>query len=444
MDKTPQGFDKSRLGKLILPLVIEQVLAVLVGMADIAMVSFVGQDALAGVSLVDQISYLILTAFSALATGGAVVASQFMGKGKKEDACIAANQLVLSVGAISLLLTFLAYFFRSGILTMIYNTIEPGVRRNAEIYFQITSLSYPFLGIYNAAASLRRAEGDSLSSMLSSLLMNVLNIGGNALLIFAFHFGVEGVAYPTLFSRIVAAVVMVCILRDPSKPIHIDRRFRLGWNPAMIRRILQIGIPTGLDSSLFQIGKLLVASLISALGTNAIAANATAGTLAGFMIIPGSAISLAMITVIGQDIGSASFGEARKDTRKLMGITYVSMLLLNGLVLIFLHPLLGIFHINADAYRMAYEVAFLHAISAVLFWPTSFALPSALRSGGDAAFIMIISAVSMWVFRIGFSYLLVALGMGLTGIWVAMFIDWIFRGIIFVPRYLGKRWIKVL
>lgn len=438
-------FDSIALKRLIVPLIIEQILAVTVGMADIMMVSQAGQYATSGVSLVDTISTLLIQVFSALATGGAVISSHYLGKGKTSDACRAANQLVLSVGFMGFFIMLLSLIGNRWILTTIYGHVDTSVMDAAETYFFITACSYPFLAIYNGCAALCRSMGDSKISMKTSILMNIINVAGNALLVLVFHLGVIGVAIPTLISRIVAASVMLLVIHNQKRPIHIDAHFRLGFDWKLIKEILGIGIPTGLDGSLFQIGKLLVASLVSTFGTASIAANAVGNTLASFEVIPGSAIGLAMITVVGQTLGANEQEQAKYYTKKLMKIIYISMGLLN-LVLIFLcDPILTLYNLEPDAFSMARFVVLLHGICGVFLWPIAFALPNALRAGGDARFIMFISIISMWTFRIGFSYLLGQFfQLGLAGVWIAMVIDWVCRSTFFVWRFQNGKWIHKL
>ena len=360
--------------------------------------------------------------------------SHYLGKGKTSDACRAANQLVLSVGLMGFFIMLLSLIGNRWILTTIYGHVDTSVMDAAETYFFITACSYPFLAIYNGCAALCRSMGDSKISMKTSILMNIINVAGNALLVLVFHLGVIGVAIPTLISRIVAASVMLLVIHNQKRPIHIDAHFRLGFDWKLIKEILGIGIPTGLDGSLFQIGKLLVASLVSTFGTASIAANAVGNTLASFEVIPGSAIGLAMITVVGQTLGANEQEQAKYYTKKLMKIIYISMGLLN-LVLIFLcDPILTLYNLEPDAFSMARFVVLLHGICGVFLWPIAFALPNALRAGGDARFIMFISIISMWTFRIGFSYLLGQFfQLGLAGVWIAMVIDWVCR----VPSLYG-------
>lgn len=438
-------FDRKALQKLILPLIIEQVLAVSVGMSDIIMVSAVGQSAMSGVSLVDIIAVLLIQVFSALATGGAVISAQYLGQKNLNRACMAANQLILSIGVLSTFIAVLALIGNPYILSTIYGQIEPDVMKNARIYFYITALSYPFLGIYNGAAALCRSMGNSKASMNTSLIMNGINLGGNAFLVFGLKLGVEGVAIPTLVSRIIAATVMLIIIHDQKNPIHINAKFRLGFQPKIIKEILCIGIPTGLDSSLFQIGKILVASLVSTFGTNAIAANAVGNTIASFEVIPGSAIGLAMITVVGQTLGAKQYDEARRYIKKLMKISYCSLAILNITILLSLNLILGFYRLTPEAFTMARQIIIVHGVFCIFLWTPSFSLPNALRAGGDAKFIMLISIFSMWTFRIGFSYLLsLYFHLGLLGVWVAMLVDWLFRSIVFRLRFRTDKWIHHL
>ncbi len=438
----PGMFDNASLKRLIIPLVIEQILAVTVGMADIIMVSQVGQHATSGVSLVDTISTLLIQVFSALATGGAVISAQYLGKNRGSDACRAANQLVLSVTAVGIFIMALALIGNAWILHTIYGNVETNVMEAAELYFYITACSYPFLAVYNGCAALCRSMGDSKVSMKTSVLMNVINVAGNALLVMVFHMGVAGVAIPTLVSRVVAALVMIVVVHNQKRPIHIDAHFRLGFDWKLIREILAIGIPTGLDGSLFQVGKLLVASLVSTFGTAAIAANAVGNTIASFEVIPGSAIGLAMITVVGQTLGANETEQAKYYTKKLMAIIYISMAILNVILVFLCNPILTLYNLEPDAFAMAHFVVLLHGICGALIWPLSFALPNGLRAGGDARFIMVVSIASMWTFRIGFSYLLGQFfQLGLAGVWIAMIIDWICRSFFFVRRFFSGKWI---
>ena len=312
-------FTREDLKKLIIPLIIEQMLALSIGLFDTLMVSSCGEASVSGVSLVDSISVLLIQILSALATGGAVVCSQYLGKKMPEKAKLSAGQLMFimltSSGTVMILVLFLHRF----LLRTIFGQIEADVMDAAQIYFLISAISYPFLGVYNAGAALFRSIGNSKISMYTSLVMNVINIGGNAILIYGAGIGVMGAALATLIARMVSALVMVVLLSKKDNPLCITTPGCMHPQKDVIGKILKIGIPSGIENGMFQIGKLLVSSLTATFGTAAIAANAVANSIAGFANIPGIAIGLAMVTVIGRCIGAGEKEQAKWYSRKLLG-----------------------------------------------------------------------------------------------------------------------------
>ncbi len=435
-------FTNKDLRRLIVPLVIEQILVVLVGMVDTAMVSTVGEAAMSGVSLVDMINTVLITLFSALATGGAVVASQLIGAKQKKEACRSTNQLVLSVLALSTAVMLLSLLGREWLLKLIYGSVDADVMRCAVTYFWINALSYPFIGLYNAGAAIFRAMNRSDIAMKTSLLMNGINIAGNAICIYGFGMGVEGVAIPTLVSRVVAAVVVMYLAFDQKNEIHL---LRGGFKPDMplIRRILRIGVPNGVENSFFQLGRVLVVSIISTFGTVQIAANAVANNIDLLGILPGQAMSMAMLTVIGQCVGAQDFEQVRCYVRKLMKITHLAIAGLNVFVLAGLPLILKLYSLTEETAHLATILIFIHNGTAMFFWPQSFTLPNALRAANDVKFTMYVSVASMILFRIAFSYVLgMGLGWGAIGVWIAMLLDWVGRTAMFVWRYKSGRWEK--
>ena len=433
-------FTKADLRRLIIPLIVEQILVVLVGMVDTAMVSTVGEAAMSGVSLVDMINNLLLSMFAALATGGAVVASQLIGAKKPDEACFSANQLILVVLAISSAIMLLTLAGREWLLKLIYRDVEPEVMRCAVTYFWINALSYPFIALYSAGAAIFRAMNRSSVAMRTSALMNCLNIAGNAVCIYGLRMGVEGVAIPTLISRVIAAGLILHLCFDPHNQVHLLRgRFRPDL--PMIRRILNIGVPNGIETSLFQLGRVLVVSIISTFGTVQIAANAVANNIDLLGVLPGQAMSLAMITVIGQCVGAQDFEQVRFYVRKLMKITYLSVAAVCAFTLVTLPLLLRLYSLTADTSRLAAILILIHNGCAIVFWPISFTLPNALRASNDAKYTMYVAVFSMVMFRILFSYILgIGLGWGAIGVWWAMVLDWIFRDAMFLWRYKSGRW----
>lgn len=437
----PPLFTKEQLRKLIFPLIIEQILAVTIGMADSVMVASVGEAAISGVSLVDQINMLLISILSALATGGAVIASQYLGRQDRDSACGAAKQLVFACAALSCVVMAATLLFRGPLLRLLYGSISADVMTNAETYFLISALSYPFIALYNAGAALFRAMGNSKISMTTSILMNVINVCGNAILIYGFGMGVAGAAIATLVARMAGSVFILVLLRSTANTVFV-RNWR-AYRPdfAMIRRILGIGVPSGLENGMFQIGKVLVASLVATYGTASITANSVAGNICMIPSIPGTAIGLSMITVIGQCVGAGDIAQARHYTKSLMGKAMLWLAILN-IPMYFLCPyFVGIYDVAGESARVAIEIIRLHSIFCIGFWPLAFTLPNALRAAGDAKFTMTVSVITMWTCRIGLSWLFgTYFGIGVLGIWMAMVTDWVVRALAFVLRFRSHRW----
>lgn len=448
MGKTKQKQDRSHylfsnreLANLIGPLIIEQLLAVFVGMADSIMVANVGEAAVSGVSLVDNIMILIINIFAALATGGAVVAGQYIGRKDEKSACKAATQLVWFVSLSAVAIMILVYFGKDIILNQVFGHITAEVKGHADIYLLIVTASIPFIALYNGGAAIFRAMGNSQVSMRVSLLMNAINVTGNAILVFGLRIGTAGVAIPTLISRMVATIVITVLLCNQTRILHIERTLKIRFDGRMIRKILAIGVPNGLENSMFQLGKILVLSLVSTFGTYAIAANAVSNAIALFQILPGMAISLAITTVISQCVGANDYEQVHYYLKKLLAIIYVAMVGTVALIFLALPLILKAYNLSDQTAAAATNIIHFHGISAMIIWPLSFALPAAYRAAGDAKACMYTSIVSMWIFRIGFSYLVGKyMGLGVFGVWVAMVIDWVVRAICFVIRYFNGKW----
>lgn len=440
-DRSHYLFSNRELANLIGPLVIEQLLAVLVGMADSIMVANVGEAAVSGVSLVDNIMILIINIFAALATGGAVVAGQYIGRKDEKSACKAATQLVWFVSLSAVAIMILVYFGKDIILNQVFGHITAEVKGHADIYLLIVTASIPFIALYNGGAAIFRAMGNSQVSMRVSLLMNAINVTGNAILVFGLRIGTAGVAIPTLISRMVAAIVITVLLCNQTRILHIERTLKFRFDGRMIRKILAIGVPNGLENSMFQLGKILVLSLVSTFGTYAIAANAVSNAIALFQILPGMAISLAITTVISQCVGANDYEQVHHYLKKLLVIIYVAMAGTVALIFLALPLILKAYNLSDQTAAAATNIIHFHGISAMIIWPLSFALPAAYRAAGDAKACMYTSIVSMWIFRIGFSYLVGKyMGLGVFGVWVAMVIDWVVRAICFVIRYFNGKW----
>ena len=440
----PPLFTRQQLIALLLPLIAEQALSVTIGLADTLMVSSVGEAAVSGVSLVDSFNTLMIQIMSALATGGAVVTSQYIGRQEPKDAKNAAAQILFILSSFSLLVAAVVVAGRHAILRGIFGSIDVDVMRYAETYFLLSALSYPFIGLYNAGAALFRAQGNSKISMMSSLVMNVVNIGGNAVLIYGFKMGVMGAALASLVSRAIACVAVLYLLQRPACPLRVDGLQALAPKARLIQQILRVGIPAGIENGMFQIGKLSVSSLTSTLGTAAIAANAVANTTTTFLNIPANAVGMAALTVVGQCLGAGEKEQAVYYSRRLLLTAYCGAWVMNLSAFLFANRFaISLFNLSPEAQTMALQVMVWFNFVSLFFWPSSFTLPNILRAAGDAAFTMTVSVVSMWVFRVAFCYLMVLkFHCGLLFIWLGMFLDWAMRSLFFCVRFVRGRWME--
>ena len=434
-------YSNKDLKKLIVPLIVEQTLAIAVGMADTIMVSAAGEAAVSGVSLVDTVNILLINVFSALATGGAVVAGHFLGQKRKEEASKVAWQILMFATSLALIITVIFIAFHDGLLHLMFGQIENDVMQASKTYLIITAISFSGLAIYNSCAAIFRAMNYAKVTMWISLLINAVNLVGNTICIYGLKWGVAGAAIPTTVSRYVGAVVILIMMFNPKWDINLCGQVRLRFNFALLKRILYIAVPNGLENSMFQLGKIMVLSVVSTMGTSAIAANAVGNTLASWNILFGSALNLGLVSITAVCIGAGEISQARYYTRKLMKIA-IGLTAVMSTILFFSVPLLvKLYNLGPEASQMAIEIIRFHNVMAVLFWVPSFTVPNTLRSAGDVIWTMLIAIFSMWVFRIGAAYLFTyQFHFGLIGVWVAMIIDWIFRTICYAIRYKGHKW----
>ena len=287
LNKKDLLFDNHYLFWLLWPLFAEQLFMFAVGVTDSVMVATVGEDAVSAVSLVDSIMMLIIALMAALSTGGAVVVGQLLGQHRRTRAVQAADQLLLAALIVACFVTILLYIFKKPILSVVFGSITPQVMEYCDTYFMITVASIPFIAVYNAGSALLRSVGRSRISMIVCFFMNVINIPGNYILLHVFHMEVDGVALPTLAARAFSAICVYLLLRNQLLRIHLSRRFVFRPDMKLIKQILRIGIPNGIENSMFQLGKLILLSFISSFGTVSIAANAVGNTVAGVIILPG-------------------------------------------------------------------------------------------------------------------------------------------------------------
>ena len=434
-------YSNRALKRLLLPLVIEQVLVMLVGMVDTVMVASAGEAAVSGVSLVDMVNYLIITVMAALTTGGSVIISQYAGSRQPEQAERSAGQLMTATLLLSAGILAVCLLGRDAILRLFFGSVEADVMAAAQTYFMITACSFPFLGIYDAGAALYRVMGKTSVTMYVSLAMNVVNVAGDFIGVSVLHAGVAGVAVPTLLSRAFAAVVMSRLAFRRQNSIPLYWHHILMWDTPVVRRILRIAVPNGLENGLFALGKVLVTSIVAGFGTVQIAANGVANSMDQIAVIVVNAVNLAMIPVVGQYVGASDYTQAAHYTEKLMRISYIFTAVL-GLAVCVLPPmLLPLYGLSADTLRLAALLIVLHNALALLLHPTSFNLANSLRAAGDARFTMIVGICSMTVFRLGSALLFgKLLRLRIVGVWIAMGMDWLARSIAFTIRYKNGKW----
>lgn len=437
----PYYFSNRALKRLIVPMIIEQFLAILVGMSDSIMVATVGEHAVSGVSLVDNIFILLIYLFAALATGGAVVMGQYLGQNKHEKANRAVNQLILFTALFAICIMIGLYLARNLILHRVFGAIEANVMEASKTYLLIVSASIPFIALYNAGAAVFRTMGNSKVPMYLSMMMNAINVGGNAILIFGFGMGVAGAATSTLVSRVISAVAIILLLCSPEHLLHLERPFSFKLDFGMLKKIAYIGIPNGLENGMFQLGKIMVLSMITGFGTAAIAANAVSNIIATFQVLPGMSVGMAVITVCSRCVGAGDYEAARYYTRKILKLVHILIIVFSVTTLVTLPGIMHLYNLSDDAMTFTKQIIWYHGICCMLIWPEAFTLPNTLRAASDVKFCMILSIISMWVFRIAFSYIIaVRMGMGVLGVWIAMTIDWAVRAVLFIIRYCGKRW----
>ncbi len=441
MQQTSLIFDNRYLFNLIGPLLIETLLSVTIGMMDTIMVARVGEYAVSGVSLVDAVSNLFIFLLSAFATGGAVVASQYLGKKDERNSCFAAKQLIYLAFAFSAIVSIALFIFREAALDMIYGTIDEDVMKSAVDYFTPILISYPFLALLNSANALFRAMGKSRITMVVSMIMNALNVSGNAFFIYVLDMGTFGAGLASLISRIVACVFMLYKITRVKETIHVEHIFHVEISLQMLRRIMRIALPSGIENCIFHIGKILVSSTVASFGTASIAANAVFNALGTFANIPGTAVGMAAVAVIGQCCGAREYKAASYYGWKLLALTYVMMGITSAVMYILTPELTLLYNLSDTAYQLAVESVHLNMVQTLLFWPLAFTVPNFLRAAGDAKYTMYVSMASMWIFRVLLSRILgVYFGLGFIGVCWGMFVDWYCRGLFYTVRFFKGKW----
>lgn len=435
-------FDNKTLCWLILPIVIEQFLNSLMGMADTMMVSTVGSEAISAVALVDSINNLVIQIFSALAAGAAIVCSRYIGSGNQKESSRAAGQVVLTVFVISLSITFFCIAGGERLLRLIFGTVEASVMENALDYFMITAFSYPFLALFSAGAAFYRASGNSKFPTKVSVVSNVINVAGNALFIYGFRWGVAGAAFATLLSRLFSTVVIYYCLRQPKQIIVVRNYLKIRPDMQLILKVMAIGIPAGIENGMFQFGKLAIQSTVSTMGTVVISAQAMTDIFELVNGIFSNSVGIGLMTVVGQCIGARRIEEAKYYIVKLMRIAWIGVFVSCLLVLAMTRPVTWLAGMEPEAAKLCFRMVVAMTVVKPLVWVGAFGLPYGFRAAGDVRFSMIVSVCSMWSCRVGLCVLLVRVfDFGLIGVWIGIFVDWIVRASIFSRRFVSGKWL---
>lgn len=442
MNEQQHIFTNKMLRNLLVPVIFEQVLNSLMGTVDTMMVSNVGSAAISAVSLVDSINVLVIQAFSALAAGGAIICSQYIGQKNHEMANKSARQVLFIITAISVAVTALCLIFRMPLLQLIFGKVEADVMIASRVYFFYTALSFPFIALYDAGASIFRSQGNTRGPMIVSVISNGINIGGNAILIWVFHMGVAGAAIATLASRVFCAVVVLWQLRLDRQPIVVKDYYQIRPDGKMIGRILSLGIPSGVENSMFQLGKLSIQSSVSTLGTTAIAAQAMTNILENLNGIAAIGVGIGLMTVVGQCLGAGRKDEAVYYIKKLCVLAEIVIIVSCLLVFALTIPITKLGGMEPESAKMCFHMVTWITIVKPIVWVMGFVPAYGLRAAGDVKFSMITSCTTMWVFRFCLCvYLIRFQGFGPMAVWIGMFTDWTIRGIIFGIRFHSRKWL---
>lgn len=436
-------FPRRALWMLLIPLIIEQMLNSLMGMVDTLMVSRVGAEAISAVSLVDSINNLVLQVFAAMAAGAAIICSQYLGRKDEKGCNDAAKQIVLTVVVISSVIMIIGVGFRKPLLHLIFGSVEEAVMTNAQMYFLITALSYPFIALFQAGAAFYRACGNSKFTMKTALIVNVANIVGNTLFIFVLQMGAAGAAVSTLISRALCAFVVFYALRKPGYAIQLKNYFSIRPDLNLIVKILAIGVPSGIENGMFQFGKLAIQSTVSSLGTAAIAAQAMTIIFENVNGMAAVGIGIGLMTVVGQSIGAGRQEEAKYYIVKLAGYAEVAMIISCILVYIAARPVTVLAGMSEESTALCMQMILAITIVKPLLWVPSFTPPNGLRAAGDVRFSMITATLTMWLCRVALSiFLMRVVKTGPIGVWYGMFADWGVRGVIFTIRFVRGKWLR--
>ncbi len=434
-------FSNKALRNLVVPLFVDQLLLIVVTFLSSLMIAQAGANALSGVSLVDMMNTFLFFVFTALASGGSVVISQFIGSNNNDMAEHSAAQLFSFNIVISISISIVLIIFRGPIINLLFGQAELDVINTASLYFFLSVFSYPFFSLYQSGNAIFRAIGKTKIPMASSILMNFMTFFGNALSIYVFNAGVFGFGISAIFGRFLASMLVFVLALRGSDDFRIQVKHIFEFHKDIIKKIISIAVPNGVENGVLSFGRLLLASLLAGFGTTQIAANGVVNSLVPIAVSFGLAMNYVMVTVVGQVVGAGDYDQARFYIKKLLKWTYI----VNG-ILILIHTLslpfiLDLYNLSDEISTIAYRLILLHNIAALTLWPLAMVVPNALRAAGDAKFTMYVSIIAMVVFRIGTTYILsIGFGLGVYGIWIAMIVDWLSRVAFNLYRYYSNKW----
>lgn len=434
-------FNNRTLLNMMVPILIEQLLVLLVGIADTLMVSYAGEAAVSGVSLINQINTIFIMVFTALASGGAVVISQYIGRKDQKYGNQASDQLMTLLLGFGIFFTAFVLLFGDAIFRFLFGQVDHEVYTSAMIYFQISAYSFTAMAIYQASSAIYRSFGNTKTIMQVSLGMNLINVVGNAIGIFILHAGVAGVAYPSFISRVFAAVMMFIFVLDRRQVVFVSikKLFSLQWQ--LVRQIFSIAIPNSIESGLFQISKVVLSTLVAGFGTMQIAANGIAQSFWSLAALFSIAMGPVFITVIGQTMGAKQIDEAEYYLIKLTKMTYVGSVFWDLITLILTPLFLSFYSLTPQTAHLIFILVLIHNIGNALFSPLAFPLSNGLRAAGDVRFTMYSSLFATCIVRVAFSYILgLWFHLGVIGIALAMVIDWFIKAMLMVWRLYSDKW----
>ena len=434
-------FTNKTLVNMIIPLFMEQLLVMLVGLADTLVISYVGESAVSGVSLVNQFNTIFIFLFTALASGGAVVISQYIGKKDINSAGESASQLLLFSTLFSVVIALLVLIGNEQILQLMFGKVDSDVMQACVTYLRISAYSYPALAIYNAGAALFRSIGKTSVTMYLSIVSNIINVVGNIIGVFVLKAGVAGVAYPSLIARSFSAIVITYLCFKRKNEVVYNLRWIFEWNAKLMKQMLGIAIPNGVENGIFQLVKVALSSIVALFGTYQIAANGVAQSIWSVAALTGVTMGPVFITVIGQCMGKGDTDAADFYFKKLTKITLLISTVWNVLIFAATPLFLRFYALEPQTKQLVIWLVLIHNVFNAVAYPFSGALSNGLRAAGDVKFTMYVSIASTIVVRFILSYVFgIVLNMGVIGIAIAMVCDWSMRAVIFIWRQRSGAW----